>query len=414
MKNLSSNKLRSLIQSYAIVSSSLNSDEILKKIMNEACNLLKAQAASIFLFDDAKDELYMKVSTNLTKKQIAKIRVPVGKGIVGYVAEKGKLLNISDMRKDPRFYDKVDKITGLTTKSLLTVPLHVENKLVGAAQVLNKKGKKSFDKEDEILFTEFARLACITLDKAWLHEQLLIKERFEADLQLACSIQNRLLPKDTLSIDGYRLKGFYKPARFVGGDYYDYFSLANDETFFTIADVTGKGAQASLLMAIVKAYLSASFKDGNPLINVVNRLNEFFFKNSPVNVFVTMFFGILNSKTGELSYINAGHEPPIIIRKNKTLEELSPTGLIVGIMETTQFNINKMVLEQGDVLFTFTDGITEAMNAKGEQFGNKKLRAVLTASNETPEKYFEIIPSEIKKHSKSVEQSDDITFLVVY
>ncbi|MFC2140033.1 GAF domain-containing protein, partial [Bacteroidota bacterium] len=176
MKRLSPLKLRGLINSYAVVSSSLNSNEILKHIMNETIKLLKAEAASIFLYDKEKNELHMKVSTNLNKRQINRIKVPFGKGIVGYVAETGKLVNITDMKNDPRFYDKVDKITRIKSRSSLTVPLHVENQLVGAAQVLNKKGRKSFDKEDEILLTEFARLACITLDKAWLHEQLIQKE----------------------------------------------------------------------------------------------------------------------------------------------------------------------------------------------------------------------------------------------
>lgn len=414
MQNLSPVKLRSLINSYAVVSSSLKSDEILKIIMEEACKLLNAEAASIFLVDPESNELHMKVSTNLGKRQVNKIKVPIGKGIVGYVAEKGKLVNISDMKNDPRFYNKVDKITGLTTKSLLTVPLHVEDKLVGAAQVLNKKGHKSFNKEDEILLTEFARLACITLDKVWLHEQLLQKERIETDLELAWHIQGNLLPVKILTSNKFHFKGFYKPARFVSGDYYDYFHLSNNNVFFTIADVSGKGAQASILMATVKAYLGASFENRSYLPDVVQNLNRFFFHNSPPDVFVTMFFGILNTSTGELVYINAGHESPLLVRKDKSIEELCSTGLMIGAMEDALFEKEKTIINEGDILCAFTDGITEAMNKRGELFEIERVKNLLSGSNKSPEQLFERIPTEIKKHARGAEQSDDITFIVVY
>ncbi|MFC2133599.1 SpoIIE family protein phosphatase [Bacteroidota bacterium] len=414
MKRLSPLKLRGLINSYAVVSSSLNSNEILKHIMNETIKLLKAEAASIFLYDKEKNELHMKVSTNLNKRQINRIKVPFGKGIVGYVAETGKLVNITDMKNDPRFYDKVDKITRIKSRSSLTVPLHVENQLVGAAQVLNKKGRKSFDKEDEILLTEFARLACITLDKAWLHEQLIQKERIEADLQLACKIQNNLLPKEILSLNGYHLKGFYKPARFVSGDYYDYFPLSEDEIFFTIADVTGKGAQASILMATVKAYLSAAIEHESSLLDVVQHLNKFFYDNSPSDEFVTMFFGVLNTTDGNLTYINAGHEPPLLIRRDKSIEELYSTGMMIGAMDGVPFDVEQITINNEDHLCAFTDGITEAMNKKRELFEIDRLKKLLLDSYNSPEDLFELIPSELKKFSKGAGQSDDITFLLVY
>ena len=414
MKRLSPEKLRSLIHSYSLVSSSLKSDEILNVIMNEACKLLNAQAASIFLYNKDEDVLCMKVSTNLTKRQINKIKVPVGQGVVGFVAETGKLLNISDMKKDSRFYDKVDKITGLTTKSSLTVPLHVEDEFVGAAQVLNKKGKKSFDKQDEILLTEFARLATVTLDKAWLHEQLVQKERIEADLQLACAIQNNLLPKEIMNTGDFNFHGFYKPARFVSGDYYDYYHISKENVFFTMADVAGKGAQASLLMASVKAYLSASLEKTSSLLYVVQKLNKFFFDNSPANEFVTMFFGILNIKSGELTYINAGHEPPLIIRKDKTIHELDSTGLMVGAMENVPFEMKDATINKGDIFCTFTDGITEAMNKKGELYGVDRLKILLTRNFSSPMEIVEQIPKELKKYSNGAEQSDDITFLLLY
>ena len=413
MKKLSASNLVSLLDSYVTVSSSLSSDETLHKIMDEAAALLNAEAASIFLVDEAGKLLYLKIATNMSEEERKDIVVPFGKGIVGYVAETGQLVNTKDTKDDKRFYDNIDKKTGMKTTSCLTVPLIIENRIIGAAQVLNKKKHKFFDSEDEMLLTEFARLASITLDKALMHEQIVQMEKIETDLEIASHIQNGLLPSSMLTVKDYEFRGFYKPAKYVSGDYFDYFKIADNEIFFTIGDVTGKGAHASLLMASVEAFLSASFEYKHSLTDVVFKLNNFFSRKTPDGIFVTMFFGILNTEARELTYINAGHTAPVIVKPSGEIKLLEATDVVLGVMENWKYEVSFASVKPEDFLFAYTDGITEAQNINGELFGIERLLAILKRNTNSPLNLLSELPEEIKKHSHSAQQTDDISFVLI-
>jgi phosphoserine phosphatase RsbU/P len=381
--------------------------------MKEAGKLTGATAASIFIINEETSELQLKVATNLDETQSAKIKTPIGEGLVGYVAKTGKPVNIVNAQKDERFYKKIDKMTGVTTTSCLTVPIMIENKIVGAAQVLNKKNGGPFTEEDQLVLTEFSRLAGVTLDKSWLHEQIVEKNKIEADLELARSIQSKLLPDKKLIQNDLTFSGFYKPARNVGGDYFDYYPLFGNKIFFTVGDVSGKGAQASILMASVKSYLYASLKLKNDLVDVVYALNNFFFDNSLPDKFITMFLGIIDAATGKLFYINAGHEPAYIIKSSGKFEELSSNGFMLGALDNMVYETSEASLSPGDVLFVYTDGVTESKSKTEKYFGAKNLKKILSQCKNEPGSFFKIVPDKLKEFSAGAEQFDDITFLVV-
>ena len=413
MKRLSSLNLISLLDSYSSVSSALSSEDTLKRIMKEAIHLLNAEAGSIFLIDNETNELYMKIATNLSEEEIKQMRLPLELGIVGRVVKERKLINTRNTKDDKSFYDKIDERTGIKTVSCLTVPLRVEEKVIGVAQLINKKKVKYFDDEDELLITEFAKLACITLDKAILHEQLIQKEKLETDLEIASAIQNRLLPSASLKFGEYEFTGYYKPAKYVGGDYFDFFKIADNEIFFTIGDVTGKGAHASLLMASVEAFLTASFEYRHSLADVVFKLNNFFQRKTPDGIFVTMFFGLLNTTARELTYINAGHTPPMLLRRNGELIKLEATDVVLGVMENWKYEINYVNFAPEDLLLAFTDGVTEAQNIDREMFGNERLESILRANILSPKKLLEEIPRQVEMHVTPNKQSDDISFIIL-
>jgi len=381
--------------------------------MNEATILLNAEAASIFLVDAVNNELFMKVSTNLTDDEAKEMRVPFGKGLVGYAAKTGELLNTKNTEKDDRFYPGIDKRTGMKTVSCLTVPLKIEEQIIGAAQIINKKGKTFFDEEDELLLTEFSKLASITLDKALMHEQIVLKEKMETDLAIASSIQNNLLPENKLVVKDYMFTGFYKPAKYVSGDYFDFFPIAENEVFFTIGDVTGKGAHASLLMASVEAFLSASFEYKHNLTEVVFKLNNFFTRKTPEGIFVTMFFGILNTDAMELTYINAGHPSPFIIRKNGNKVVLEATDVVLGVMQNWKYEVNFVSFEPEDLLFSFTDGIIEARNLAGDLFGFERLFNEVKKYQFDSNHILTSLPKAISDYTHPQVQGDDISFLLI-
>jgi sigma-B regulation protein RsbU (phosphoserine phosphatase) len=414
IEELSRKNLEALISAFETISSSLDSQEILNRVMEQACGLLGAEAASIFLIDKKSNTIDLKVATNLTEYQIKNIKVPIGSGLVGFVAKAGEIVNILDAQNDSRFYSKVDSETGFVTRSCLTLPFYIDNKIAGVLQILNKKNNSFFNKEDEILLKEFSRLVAITLDKAFLHTEVIEKKKWEFDLKLATTIQDKLLPFDELHTDNFSFRGFYKPAKFVSGDYFDYYKYSENEVFFTIGDVSGKGSQASLIMATAKAYLSASIQSNIPFIDMINNFNRFLAANTPAEKFITMFLGLINVQTGVVRYVNAGHEPPIIVRDMGRLEEISTSGLMMGIVENWNYKIESFQLNQNDFLFTYTDGVTEAIDINSNQFGVDRLKEILTHEALTPNNIFIALPEKLTTFTDKAEQSDDITFLMVY
>lgn len=414
LQELSRKNLEALTSAFETISSSLDSQEILNRVMDQACGLLNAEAASIFLVDEKSRTLNLKVATNLSEDQIKNIKVPIGSGLVGFVAQSGEIVNILDAQNDSRFYSKVDTETGFITRSCLTVPLLIDGKVSGVLQVLNKKNEPSFIHEDEILLKEFSRLVAVTLDKAFLHAEVVEKKKMEFDLKLATTIQDKLLPFDDLHTGKFSFRGFYKPAKFVGGDYFDYYKYSEDEVFFSIGDVSGKGSQASLIMATAKAYISASLESNTPFINMINNFNRFLAINTPAEKFITMFLGLINIKTGKVKYVNAGHEPLIIIRYSGQLEEISSTGLMMGIVENWNYKIDSFQLEQNDSIFIYTDGVTEASDINSNQFGMERLKDILKLEALTPTNIFKSLPESLSIFTDKAEQFDDITFLVIH
>jgi sigma-B regulation protein RsbU (phosphoserine phosphatase) len=409
---LSRKSLEALIQAFEYISSPLDPDEILKSVLEQVSRLLDAEAGSIFLLNEKTKNLELKVATNLSDEEIKKIKVPVGKGLAGYVAEYNELVNIKDVNEDKRFYSNIDHLTGFKTKNILTVPLKTSEKLVGVIQALNKKNGKYFSEEDEILLTEFSRLVGLTLEKSWFHSQLVEKKSIETDLEIASRIQTSLLPKEELRINDSLIKGFYKPAKYISGDYYDYFVLNENEVLIVLGDVAGKGAQASLIMASVKAYLSAAIESKFDFVKIANNLNRFLAEKTPLDKFITIFLGLINFGDNKITYINCGHEPGLIISEKNDFIYLHSNNIMMGVLENFEYIPSEADFPEDAFLFIYTDGVTEANNKDDERFGNERLFEVIKNNSKEPLKIFDILPESIKIFSGENEQFDDITFLM--
>ncbi len=411
--NLSRKNLEALIQAFEYISSPLNPDEILKLVLEQISNLLNAEAGSIFLLNQNSKQLELKVATNLSKEEIEKIKVPFGKGLAGFVAETDKVVNIYDVSKDERFYSNIDHITGFKTRNILTVPLKTSERIIGVIQALNKKDNHHFSEEDEFLLVEFARLVGLTLEKAWLHSQLLEKQVIETDLKIASQIQESLLPKKEIHLKDIYVKGYYKPARYISGDYYDYFLINDNELLIVLGDVAGKGAQASLIMASVKAYLSSAIESKIDFISMSNNLNRFLAKNTPLDKFITIFLALINFQKSEITYINNGHEPALIISSDHELIKLNSNNLMMGILEDYEYIPTTVHFPENSFLFVYTDGVTESNNPDEERFGDERLLEILLNNKHRPLKIFSELPDKIEKFAAGQPQFDDITMLIV-
>jgi sigma-B regulation protein RsbU (phosphoserine phosphatase) len=251
-----------------------------------------------------------------------------------------------------------------------------------------------------------------------LRETTAAKERIESELKVASDIQMSILPRSFPAFPNrteFDISATIKPAREVGGDFFDFFFIDDDHLFFTIGDVSGKGVPASLFMAITRTLLKAH-ASGNALPDkILYQVNNDIAENNDACVFVTVFCGILNITSGEVVYSNGGHNPPLIIVSQKTVEYITiPKGMALGVMEDAPYQVGTLRLQPGDVLFTYTDGVTEAMDPQGRLFSEKRLQAeLLGLRNASIQEMSEGLMQRIMTFANGAQQSDDITMMLL-
>lgn len=244
-------------------------------------------------------------------------------------------------------------------------------------------------------------------------ETELARDRMEQELSLARRIQQRLLPAGPPNVPGVEIAGLSAPAREVGGDYFDHLPLPGGRVLLVIADVSGKGVPAALLMSAFRASLVSQDTDATPPDQVATRLNEFLHDSVEPGRFVTAFLGVLDPATGRLAYTNAGHNPPAIVRADGRVEWLGTGGLIFGIMSGAHFDRGESTLAPGDLLALYTDGVTEGADASGEQFGEDRLVVSLRAQAAAPlAALAESLVDEVRTFEGASGPADDLTVLL--
>jgi sigma-B regulation protein RsbU (phosphoserine phosphatase) len=278
-----------------------------------------------------------------------------------------------------------------------------------------RKGTTSFDDLDEILLQAVSRQIHASLENNYLLKQSLEKERIEKELNLAAAIQQKIIPKELPMIPGYELAGINIPSREVGGDYYDCVRIDNDKYALIMADVAGKGISAALLVSTLNAALYSYLEFNLPLNEFANKLNKLIYKSSPPDKYITFFIAVLDSKTGELDILNAGHNPALLLRKNGTLEQIEAGGIGLGMLDLgIPYTGQKLIMNSSDQLFLYTDGIPEAMNTSDEEYTDQRMIQFFTENSYRPvEDFIKLIVEDVKKHVGTAEQSDDITALII-
>jgi sigma-B regulation protein RsbU (phosphoserine phosphatase) len=245
------------------------------------------------------------------------------------------------------------------------------------------------------------------------HEKLLA---LESDLNIARNIQMSIIPKEFPVSDKFELYASMRPARQVGGDFYDFFMIDENRLAIVIADVCDKGVSAALFMAVSRTIIKSMGIKGYPADDCLTHANNLLCSESKGScMFVTVFYGILNLQTGEFEYSNGGHNPPLLIRKNGSVIETETTeNTVIGYLEGHKFNSRKIKLEPGDTLYTYTDGVTETMNTHRELYGQERLAEVLSKlADKSPQEINDTIESELTNFADGYYQSDDITMLVL-
>jgi phosphoserine phosphatase RsbU/P len=266
----------------------------------------------------------------------------------------------------------------------LAVPLGAGARLEGVLAVGERVSGAPFSEEDHDFAQTLARQAVAALESARLHRMQVEKQRQDRELQIAREIQQSLFPSGCPELDGFEVAAESRPCHEVGGDYYDFISLGEGRLALAVADVSGKGTPASILMASVHASLQALAGTASPAV-VMERVNRFLFASTQANKYATLFYAELDPAARRLVYINAGHVPPYRVRgRDGEVDRLLSGGPALGLLEEASFEVGELFLERGDVLGMVTDGVTEALSPDDEEFGDERVsEALREARDET-------------------------------
>jgi phosphoserine phosphatase RsbU/P len=295
------------------------------------------------------------------------------------------------------------------------IPMHLQNQTKGLIMLGPRLRGGVYSPLDLEFLYSLGNLAIISIENARLFRDALEKQRLEDELKIAREIQQGLLPENLPTIRGFEIAGINIPSFQVGGDYYDVIERSERDYVVAIGDVSGKGTPAALLMAGVQAVLRTIAPLHLPLPVATGRMNDLICMNTHGGKFITFFWGVLDTEGRQLHYVNAGHNPPMLIRKNGTVKKLEDGGLILGIMKNIAPYIEgSCEFEPGDVLLMYTDGVSEAMNPENMDFSEEALERVAKgARSYSAKEIISTIQRALEVHTKGSPQSDDITMLVL-
>ncbi len=406
-------RLSTLIEVNGLISSSLDLEQILENVMMISKKIMNADASSLMLIDEKTNELVYEVALGTVGEKLKQeFRLKLGQGIAGTVAQEGKPLLLEDAYTHPKFYRGHDEATGYRTKSMITVPLKVGERITGVAQVINKLDGGVFDRDDLELFTALCSLAAIAIENAKMHRSLMEKQRLVKDMEFARTVQESFLPQKAPEIERYRFSAHYTPAQEVGGDFYDFIHLSEGRIGIVIGDVSGKGVPAALYMAKLGSDLrTLAFTEKDPA-NALQQLNNLLAERSRRGMFATLLYVELDSQSGGMIMSNAGHLPPIIRQKDGTVKKLSAAGgAPLGILQGMNFGQETAEIKPGDTVILYTDGIIEAMNATGDLYGFERFEALILKSPADPDALKSAIINDVNRHTGRSPQHDDLTLV---
>ena len=389
---------------------SLDIDETLQNALERFIDYLDAEADSIFLLENEGKELVCRGCAGPV--DITGLRLPSDKGIVGKTITERSCQMVRDVSKDPNFAQNVDKDTGFVTRSILCAPLVVNEECIGALELINKRGGNGlFDERDQHMLTALASAASLAIHNARMADKLVGQQRMQKELELAREIQEGLLP-DPLG-DDFPVIGMNVPAREVSGDFYDFFVREDGLIYFNLADVSGKGMNAALLMAKTTSLLRHVAKDYAHPGELLARVNDEVCETVSHGMFITLVSGFINLEAGTIEFANAGHQPPLYHRKDGTFEEIEALAPPVGIIPGAEFPVSCLPLNEGS-LYIFTDGVSEAPNEKGEQLEVQGLIEFIKArADQSPQQRVESIVEKICNPDPNASQHDDITIMLI-
>lgn len=328
------------------------------------------------------------------------------------VIQKKESLLVRDAQLDSALKEQ-RSIVLQKVRGMIAVPLQTNDRVIGLLYLDSALASREFTREDLNLLTVMANVAAIRIEHARLSEIAEAERQMAKEMQQAAMIQQRLLPSAAPGVEGLDIAGKTVACRTVGGDYYDFLTFPDGRVGMLVGDVAGKGMPASLLMSSLQARVQVLFEDSADLARKISQLNKSTCKTCPDNRFITFFMTIADPSSGQLTYVNAGHNPPLLIRTAGQFEDLAGGGMILGIMPMATYQERQASLDPGDVLVLFSDGVTEASDPNDQEFGERRLAELVASLRDRPAaEIVEEIHKAVAAFSEGAPAADDITVVV--
>lgn len=400
--------------------------ELFDKIARLVAEVVEADRAAVLLAtaveegDTGSDEEpteHADVSADLAVKALFDAQGPspgqirMSRSIARQVIEEKQAVLVIDAQSDQRFSTRQSVILQ-DIRSAICVPLWSEEQVCGLLYADRHSLTETFAIADLHLLILVGHLAAVKIRETHAQEELRRREQIAEDLERAASIQRQFLPATDWVRAWGSLSGCHIPCFGVGGDYFDYFERASGKLFLALGDVCGKGMAAALLMASVHAQLRALASTNLELVEIATQVNRLMFESVRGKRFITLFFGDYDPATGELRFVNAGHNPPLLRRLDQRLETLDSTGLLLGAFPLAPQEVDRVTLNPGDRLLVYTDGITEAGMNQDREFGDEGLREFCRVHAELAGRAFvDQLVQSVQEFTGPDPPSDDITVL---
>jgi serine phosphatase RsbU (regulator of sigma subunit) len=402
-------RLRTLNEVHEALGRSVAVDGLLDLILDRAFDALRPEEGAIFL--KTGDDYGCAASRS---NRGPDHRCLYSKNLIREVAEKGLAALVLDAEMDDRF-NQAASILNAGVRSLVAAPLLDPDGPLGMIVLGSTLSVRRFSEEDMQLLVSLASVAAMRIRNLRLAEEAAERKRLEHEVQLARDIQMALLPEKLPEVGGFSLHGGNLPSRGVSGDLFKVVERSpGEECFLFLADVSGKGIAASLLTASLEALIAGQIEQGAAPDASCGLVSRLLFERTPPEKYATGFLGVLDPCSGVIRYTNAGHNPGLVIRQDGSTQWLEATGMPLGILPVGDYSADEVVLEPGDTLVLYTDGITEAENPAEEEFGEERLEAVCAGHHTLAlEELAEVLWDQLNSFADGVPFADDRTFVMV-
>jgi sigma-B regulation protein RsbU (phosphoserine phosphatase) len=393
--------------------SSLDLDEVLNRVVDEVIAAVHAERGFVML-READGQLTFHAARGIDQSTIDDPQFQVSRSVVERVAREGQAILTSDAQSDDRFRMR-ESVVILGLRSILCVPLKIEDQVLGVIYVDNRIQSGIFAQPDLELLNAIASNAAIAIEKARLYQVAVEKGRLEREALLAREVQSSFLPHEIPQIPGWQTVACWRPAREVAGDYYDFVSDGGGRLGLVIADVADKGMPAALFMVLTRSIVRASVTRAPTPAQGMALANRLICEDATRGMFVTLFYALLDPATRQVTYVNAGHNPPLLYRATQgQLVKLRRTGMALGVLADASFGQHTVRLDPGDLLVCYTDGVTDAIDAGGQAFGMERLqRVVLDRRREPASELMAGLEGAIEAFVRDTTPFDDVAIIVL-